>query len=194
MSERRIFMQSFMATLFSAGSPTYSNGASSLRQYRDVLPRTALRAGTMFFRIDRHRVHNRHVDHDAAVTDGLAGPAAATTAYCDQLLALTGKSHRQARSSGDRAAGNPTRPFVMHAVPYSADAVVFRTAWRQCGTRHMACPSSLIAAFSSSVSAPLIDTAAILVSASVATGVDRSRPKIPGYAAARLVASVVRQN
>ena len=74
--------------------------------------------------IDADALHARQVEHQAAVTDGLAGDVMPTAPYRDEQVVLACELHRGDDIGRAGAAGDQRRPVVDQRVPDGAGLVV----------------------------------------------------------------------
>jgi hypothetical protein len=70
------------------------------------------------------RIHLRQVEHEAAVSNGLTGPAVTAAANGEQYTVIARELDGRADVIGARALRNQRRPPVVHAIPDCACAVV----------------------------------------------------------------------
>src|SRR5581483_7743051 len=87
---------------------------------------TRLDHGATSPRVDLDLLHERQIDHETVVADGVAGDVVPAAAHCDEQLLLASELHGLADIASGFAASDQRRFAIDHPVPDLARLVV---AW-----------------------------------------------------------------
>src|SRR5215216_1239205 len=90
------------------------------------------------YRIYSNRLHEREIDHDAAVAHGVAGNGVPTSPHRDEQVTLAGEAHGRDNVIGARAASDERRIAVDGAIPDAPRLVVTILIGLQQGTSELA--------------------------------------------------------
>ena len=92
---------------------------------------TGLYVGNPFMRINPHAAHERHVEHQGAVSDGQAGDVVAAALDAEQEVVFARKPHALDHIGDAETASDDRGPSVEHAVPDRSRVVVTHVTWRE---------------------------------------------------------------
>src|SRR5688500_2150200 len=97
---------------------------------------TALSMGCALLGIDIDALHQRQIEHNAAVAGGITGGIMTAATHSQEDIVLASEVHGGDDISRARASHNQSRLFVDHLVPNEPDFVVSGGLSRENGAAH----------------------------------------------------------